>query len=164
MPSTYTPIATTTLGSSTTTINFTSISSAYTDLVLVAVPLRTTGAEEMVMQFNNDTISPYSSTILWGDGSTAGSVRSTNQSSIILNYYASVSTTPMTQIFSIMNYANTTTNKTVLGRAGRSDSGIDATVGRWPSTSAITSMQLNLKNGGNFLTGSTFTLYGVKSA
>ena len=118
----------------------------------------------MVMQFNNDTAGPYSSTILWGDGSTAGSYRATNQNSIILNYYASVSTTPTTQIFNIMNYANTTTNKTVVGRAGRSDSGVDATVGRYPSTSAITSMQLKLKNGGNFVSGSSFTLYGIKAA
>jgi hypothetical protein len=162
---TYEAIATQTLGSTTTSITFSSIAGTYTDLVLVAAPLRSTsGGEELVMQFNGDTSGPYSSTILWGDGTTAGSYRATNQSSIILNYYASVSTAQNTQIFNIMNYANTTTNKTVIGRAGRSDSGVDAIVGRWPSTAAITSIVLKLKNGGSFNTGSVFSLYGIAAA
>ena len=116
------------------------------------------------MQFNGDTAGNYSATILWGDGSTAGSIRVSNQTYAYLNYYASVSTTQNTQIFNIMNYASTTTNKTVVGRANRADSGVDAAVALWRSTAAITSIALKLKNGSNFSTGSTFTLYGIKAA
>jgi hypothetical protein len=163
MPATYEPIATTTLGSAATTVTFSSISSTYTDLILVAAPL-SSAAEELVMQFNGDTSAVYSATIVWGSGSSAGSVRSTGQNSAVLNYYASVGGTQNTQIFNVMNYANTTTFKTIIGRAGRSDSGVDATVALWRNTSAINSVALKLKNSNNFLTGSTFTLYGVKSA
>lgn len=116
------------------------------------------------MQFNGDTSAVYSATVLWGDGSTAGSIRSTNQNSAVLNYYASVTGTQNTQIFNVMNYANTTTFKTIIGRAGRANSGVDATVALWRNTAAINSVALKLKNSNNFLTGSTFTLYGVKSA
>jgi hypothetical protein len=163
MPSTYEPIATSTLGSAASSVTFSSIPSTYTDLVVVAAPLASS-AEEFVMQFNGDTAGNYSATILWGDGSTAGSIRVSNQTYAYLNYYASVSTTQNTQIFNIMNYASTTTNKTVVGRANRADSGVDAAVALWRSTAAITSIALKLKNGSNFSTGSTFTLYGIKAA
>ena len=163
MPSTYTPIATTTLGSAASSVTFSSISGAYTDLIIVAAPLASS-AEELVMQFNNDTATNYSATILWGSGSSAGSIRVTGQTYAYLNYYGSVGTTQNTQIFNIMNYANTTTNKTVIGRAGRADSGVDAAVALWRSTAAISTVAIKLKNGSNFSTGSTFTLYGVKSA
>jgi hypothetical protein len=163
MPSTYEPIATQTLGSAAASVTFSSIASTYTDLIVVAAPLAGS-AEEFVMQFNGDTASNYSATILWGSGSTAGSVRVSNQTYAYLNYYGSVSTTQSTQIFNIMNYANTTTNKTIIGRANRADSGVDAVAALWRSTAAITSVAIKLKNGSNFSIGSTFTLYGVKSA
>lgn len=163
MPSTYTPIATQTLGSAAASVTFSSIASTYTDLIVVAAPLAGS-AEEFVMQFNGDTASNYSATLLWGSGTTAGSIRVSNQTYAYLNYYGSVSTTQNTQIFNIMNYSNTTTNKTVIGRANRADSGVDAAVALWRSTAAINSVAVKLKNGSNFSIGSTFTLYGVKSA
>lgn len=163
MPSTYTPIATNTLGSAAASVTFSSIASTYTDLIVVAAPLAGS-AEELVMQFNGDTASNYSATLIWGTGTTAGSVRVSNQTYAYLNYYGSVSTTQNTQIFNIMNYSNTTTNKTVIGRANRADSGVDAAVAMWRSTAAINSVAIKLKNGSNFSIGSTFTLYGVKSA
>jgi hypothetical protein len=163
MPVTYDKIATNTLGSAASTVTFSSIPSTYTDLVLVAAPL-SSAAEEMVMQFNGDTSAVYSATILWGSGTAAGSIRSTAQNSAVLNYYGSVGSTQNNQLFSIMNYANTTTFKTVIGRANRSDSGVDATVALWRNTAAINSVALKLKNSNNFLTGSTFNLYGIKAA
>jgi hypothetical protein len=160
---TYTQIASTTLGSAASSVTFSSIPSTYTDLVIVSAPLATT-AEEFVMQFNGDTGTNYSSTFLYGDGTAAGSVRVTNQTYAYLNYYGSVSTTQNTQIFSIMNYANTTTFKTVIGRASRANSGVDAVVALWRSTAAINSIAIKLKNGNNFLAGSTFNLYGIAAA
>ena len=63
-----------------------------------------------------------------------------------------------------MNYANTTTYKSIIGRANRADSGVDAAVALWRSTAAITRIDIKLKNGGSFTAGSTFTLYGIAAA
>jgi hypothetical protein len=66
-----------------------------------------------------------------------------------------------------MNYSNSTTYKTVLGRSNRASSDTAADVGLWRSTSAIT--RIDLAMGGsfptnNFASGSTFTLYGIAAA
>jgi hypothetical protein len=163
MPKTYEPIATQTLGTASSTVTFSSIPQTYTDLIVVSAPL-SGGGEEFVMRFNNDSGTNYSSTILWGSGSVAGSYRSFNETFALLNYYGSVGTTQNTQIFNIMNYSNSTTYKTVLGRAGRADSGVDGSVALWRNTAAITSITIRLKVGSNFSVGSTFTLYGIKAA
>jgi hypothetical protein len=69
-----------------------------------------------------------------------------------------------TNIIQVMNYSNTTTNKTVLARAGIAGDRTRAIVNLWRSTSAITSI-LIINNGSvNFVAGSTFTLYGIKVA
>jgi hypothetical protein len=66
-------------------------------------------------------------------------------------------------IVNIINYSNTTTYKTLLGRGNTSASRIQATVGLWRSTSAINRIDLNIQ-GDNFAVGSTFTLYGIAAA
>jgi hypothetical protein len=62
-----------------------------------------------------------------------------------------------------MNYANTTTYKTVLSRANNSAAGTEAIVGLWRSSAAITSMTV-LSETGNIAIGSTFSLYGILAA
>jgi len=171
--STYTPIATTTLGSAQASVTFSSISGSYTDLVLVGVGYN--GAADGYvprMQFNSDTGTNYSLTDLYGSGTTAGSARLSNQSNILLGYIAAWDTTS-TQIgmftAQIMNYSNTTTYKTALSRfsqASGTSSGVDAIVGLWRNTSAITSIKILGDTGASqtFASGSTFTLYGIAAA
>ena len=62
-----------------------------------------------------------------------------------------------------MNYSNATTYKTVITRASNANNGVDAVVGLWRNTAAITSINVFLGTG-NLDTGSTFTLYGIKAA
>jgi hypothetical protein len=69
-------------------------------------------------------------------------------------------------IVSIMNYANTTTFKTVLSRSNNAGAGggTSALVGLWRKTpEAINQVVINAI-GGNWITGSTFNLYGIQSA
>jgi hypothetical protein len=166
MPSTYTPIATTALGSTASSYTFSSIPSTYTDLVLISNAATTVANKDLAIQFNSDTGSNYSRTVLFGDGSSAGSARATSQAQIFLDYWGWTTTTLGTQtnIAQIMNYANTTTNKTVLARSNTSSSGVDAVVGLWRSTAAINSITIIATTSGVFSTGSTFTLYGIKAA
>jgi hypothetical protein len=164
MPSTYEPIATTTLGSNAASYTFSSIPSTYTDLVIV-VSCRGTGNSVMRFQINGDTGSNYSDTQLYGNGTTAGSGR---DSSVTYSYLGAFGMATATSTFDVsvinfMNYANTTTYKTVLSRNNEVSNGTNATVGLWRNTAAITSITL-LKGTGDFTTGSTFTLYGIKAA
>lgn len=162
MPSTYTPIATTTLGSTTASVTFSSISGTYTDLVIVCGNLKyVTGDDDAFVRFNSDTGTNYSWTQLNGSGATASSNRGTSTSGI--RSINGMSTTDVgTTIINVQNYSNTTTNKTTLSRHSTTFAG--AFVGLWRNTAAITSVTIINLGAGGFATGSTFTLYGVKSA
>jgi hypothetical protein len=163
MAKTYEPIATTTLGSAQASYTFSSISSAYTDLILVT-NVKAVSSSELRIQLNSDTGTNYSFTYLSGNGTSAFSSRGSNASRIPLNAYADASTTfAQTTISQIMNYSNATTYKTVITRASNANNGVDAVVGLWRNTAAITSINVFLGTG-NLDTGSTFTLYGIKAA
>ena len=166
---TYEPIQTQTLSSSAGSVTFTSIPQTYTDLVLVSSMRATaSGNQEFTLRLNSDTGSNYSYTRVAGDGSSAFSDRGTNRTYIDMGYMpGSNSSSGVFGInnLSIMNYANTTTNKTLLYRwndAGAVNAYAAAEVGLWRSTSAITS--ITLATGGNLEAGSTFTLYGIANA
>lgn len=167
MPSTYTPIATTTGTGSASTVTFSSISGTYTDLILVC-SVFLASSNSVQIRFNSDSGSNYSYTVLDGSGSTVSSNRQTNVTGIQLAAWSSNvgSTTEASPIFcSINNYSNTATHKTALVRStanATSGGSVDGFIGNWRNTSAITS--ITIVSGANFTTNSTFTLYGIKAA
>jgi hypothetical protein len=161
MPTTYEPIATTTLGSAASSVTFSSIPGTYTDLIVVMNYANSTGLADVYFQFNGDTGSNYSRTQLFGTGSAAGSNRGTNETAF--NGVGYVGTTWSQSISHIMNYSNTTTNKTILVRNDGTSNLVMANVGLWRNTSAITSILIGYSTN-NFIAGSTFTLYGIKAA
>jgi hypothetical protein len=170
MSRTYEPIASTTLGSATATISFTSIPSTYTDLVVVLFTGTTHGDNEvMQLTFNSDTGSNYSMTRLYGNGSSAVSDRFSSQTYIDAGFMPQAN--PGICIINVMSYANTSVNKTCLISAETINSTntsanrriVIREVGLWRSTSAITSMTFDFASG-NFQSGSTAALYGIKAA
>jgi hypothetical protein len=169
--STYTPIATTTLGSAANSYTFSSIPSSYTDLVIVMNGTAAT-ADVLVIQFNGDTANNYSTTSLQGtSGNTAVSQRQTTQARIVVGGFQDNmgTTVPSMVTINVFNYANTTTNKTAISRMNNftdsTTASTGATVGLYRSTSAITSIKLALATGANNLAiGTTFTLYGIAAA
>jgi hypothetical protein len=164
MPATYEPIATTTLTSANNTVTFNSISGTYTDLRLVIQAKYSDSQSQFTtMTFNNDTASNYSNTLLIGNGSTATSERESNKNGFNIMYTGGASQWFMTTI-DVFNYANTTTFKTTLFRDNVVDTRVEARVGLWRKTpEAITSIKF-YDQFANFITGSTFTLYGIKAA
>tara|TARA_R110000868_G_scaffold25387_1_gene98997 strand:+ start:663 stop:1148 length:486 start_codon:yes stop_codon:yes gene_type:complete len=156
---TYNSIATTTLGTATNSYTFSSIPSTYTDLVLI-VYTKTVATDNLAIQVNGDTATNYSNTYMAGNGTTAISGRNTSVSQAFIT---GTGTTFGTSIINFQNYANTTTNKTFIGRGSWSDYQARASAALWRSTSAISSITV-LSTGDNFQTGSTFTLYGIASA
>lgn len=163
MTATYESIETTTLGSAAANITFSSIPSTYTDLVVVYTLKAETASADIYMRFNSDSGSNYSNTILWGNGTSAGSNRFSGAAQIRLNYAVDVLTTDGTLLIcNINNYSNTTTNKTMLSRIGLASDATEASVGLWRSTSAISSIALTLLSG-NWGSGCTASLYGIKA-
>jgi hypothetical protein len=164
MATTYTPIATTTLASAAASYTFSSIPSTYTDLVVVVTARNTTSTYTATIRLNGDSGANYSSTQLYGNGTTAGSNRDTSRTSIDNIYAASSADTAgvfNVTLVNIQNYSNTTTYKTVLSRSNLTVQ-VAASAGLWRSTAAITS--LGIFSASNFAAGSTFTLYGIKAA
>jgi hypothetical protein len=173
MPSTYEPIATTTVtGSPTQFIDFTSIPSTYTDLVLILNYAQSNAGQSSWLRVGNgsiDTGTNYSMTSLSGNGSSARSDRTSGSSLMYWGFYVIGATSlTNTAIFQFQNYANTTTNKTVLSRVnspeGASYPGTGATVGLWRSTAAINQIRLGIDASATFSTNTTATLYGIKAA
>jgi hypothetical protein len=79
MAITYEPIATTTLGSDAVSVTFSTISGAYTDLVLVMNIRGSSDIESDIgMQLNSDTGSNYSMTRIYGQAASTGSDRTSN--------------------------------------------------------------------------------------
>ena len=171
MASTYTPIASTTLSSTASSVTFSSISGSYTDLILVVVPAQgsPTGSSPLLQVGNGsvDTGSNYSYTSLRGNGTSATSIRDVNLSNIPEPLTGLSSTLGEYMItYNLMNYSNTTTYKTIIFRAGSLNSsypGTVATVGLWRSTSAINTIKFYV-SGTAMSIGSTFTLYGITAA
>jgi len=170
MPSTYEPIATSTISGSTATVTFSSITGSYTDLVLVIMGGCPSNGDNLFLRFNSDSGSNYSFTELLGNGSSASSARA---SSITAAYLQSsiggANDLGQNYIANIMNYSNSTTYKTVISRAnqnvaGSSYPGTGAYVNLWRNTAAITSVLVGRTGSGNLLNGSVITLYGIKAA
>jgi len=161
MPTTYEPIATTTLGSAAATVTFSSIPGTYTDLILIIRATLSSSSGAMGAQLNSDTGSNYSYTRLTGNGSSASSDRNT---SLTFAPIGTVSTTQNVSIIHFQNYANSTTYKTLLTRNGIADVATYGIVALWRNTAAITSILINNNAGVNYASGSTFTLYGIKAA
>jgi len=166
--STYTPIATTTLGSAAASITLSSIPSTYTYLVLVLNGSLTTSGSSVWVRFNGDTATNYSSTILYGTGTAAGSTRETSVSNgcVFAGYQQGMSTSQSTAIMHIQNYANTTTYKTTLARYSDASQEAETAVGLWRKTpEAINSLTAVVVFGSRvFSIGTTLTLYGIAAA
>jgi hypothetical protein len=165
MTSTYEKIATNTLGSAATSVTFSSISGSYTDLVLV-VNWAQSAVGSVFIRFNSDSGSNYGTTELYGNGSSALSDRiSLTQAYWGYNVFPNT-TFAGNSIMSIQNYSNTTTYKPFLARTNATSGsypGAAAYACLWLSTSAITDILLDIDGSATYATGSTFTLYGIKS-
>jgi hypothetical protein len=165
---TYESIATQTLGSDQASVTFSSIPGTYTDLVLISnVRINQSNSSDIYCQPNGVGTANKSFTFVIGNGSTASSARGTNDANIRIG--AGTGTSQASGIFgtsisNFMNYSNTTTFKTILSRGSDATNAAQAIVGLFPSTNAITSIVIYGNNSVNILSGSTFSLFGIKAA
>jgi hypothetical protein len=162
--SAYTPIATTTLASAAASYTFSSISSSYTDLVLVINGIVTVNNNTYRMQFNSDTAGNYSWTSVGATAGGAGSYRAANAAYVpffIMN--AGVATSIYGCSVNINSYSNTSINKTSIVQATCGNGEVSLVTGLWRSTAAINSITI-LTSAGNLSAGTTLSLYGITAA
>ena len=163
MPNTYVALRTETVATATNSVTFNlSGISGYTDLEIKANGT-SSGDASFQIQFNGDTTSGlYSTTFMYGTGSSAVSGRSSNANFIV--GMGRTNTTGGASIIQIQNYSNTTTFKTVIGRGSAAASLVIAATGLWRNTNAITSITITPEGSNTISVGSTFSLYGIANA
>lgn len=160
--STYTPIATTTLGSAAASYTFSSISGSYTDLIIVIQSTNTRSLFYRVGNGSVDSGSNYSRTQLIGDGSSATSGRASSENKAYMSLTTDVGGVYQT-ITQLNNYSNTTTYKTFLTRYNDANKYAAALVSLWRSTAAINIITIT-GDGGDIPSGTSLTLYGIAAA
>ena len=149
--------------------SFANIPQDYQDLFLVIYSRDTnSGTTTPLFNFiNGDSSTKYSQTYLDGNGSSATSARASSQTNFGAAIQIAASAT--SGIFSsntmhILNYANTSTYKTVLWRSAADANGSGnarLSVGLYQSTSAVTSVQVYPAS--TFAAGTTVELFGIRS-
>lgn len=170
MPNTYVAIAAQTLSSAETSVTFSSIPSNYTDLVFVVNAAQGVNNAPVYLRVNGLTTSIYSTTYMWTSGTsvTSGkySAAALGGAGVLIDNFNG---RPFPADFSgqatyhLMNYSNTTTNKTVLIRHSTTAGFTDASAVLIQTTNAISSINIYPYTG-SFATGSTFSLYGIAAA
>lgn len=173
MPNTYTLISSNILSSSAGTVTFSSIPATYTDLMLLA-SIRTSQAGvnngTATLTFNGDTAANYGVTSINAYGSGGNTGNSTGLSGISLNSGALNSAGHLADTFThhemyIASYKESGYKTFMMQTAGEDNvtsvyMGIQA--GLWSNSAALTSITYTC--GGNFVSGSSFYLYGIKNS
>ena len=157
---TYTALATITLTSTDSSIDFANIPNTYRDLVLVIRARNTVDAQGIRAQFNGDTANNYSYVVMFGTGSGSGS-----SGAVASQGYADFGvnrTTETSTIIQIMDYSATDKHKTMLVRSDNASEITLAYANRWASNTAISTMKV-YPSVNSFAIGSTFSLYGIRS-
>ena len=155
------------------TLTFSSIAATYRDLRIVVRGQTSAAATvaEVRIQFNADTGSNYVQESTTTNGATNSSAGVTSQTYLFTGWLQG-STGPTNASaasrIDILDYRGTTFQKTVIASGGTRAVAVPATTdlfnltmnGWWNNTAAITSVTVFLSSG-NYVTGSTVSLYGL---
>jgi hypothetical protein len=171
MPSSRTLITSQTLGTAAASVTFSAIPGTYKDLILKASIRSDQGSinTDVLISYNAVGGTSYSRTWLQGNGAAATSGRTANTSSTnVLN--SAVGNGATSNTFSnwelyLPSYTasqNKPYNAFAVGETNATTAYIVNVAGLFRNTSAITSILLE-PGGGNFVSGSSFYLYGLAS-
>jgi hypothetical protein len=171
MPSTYTLISSNVLSSSAASVTFSAIPSTYTDLV-IRLSARSDTDAGVRIRFNNSSSALSSRTYIMSDTTAPFSSQNTSETYTIFPQASNV-TSDTANTFSnseiyIPNYT-AATNKPVSGSlvkefnsSSNGTAQITASANLWRDTTAISSIVI--MNAGNYVSGSSFYLYGIKNS
>jgi hypothetical protein len=171
---TYTLISSNVLASSAASVTFSAIPATYTDLC-IRISARTDQAAVIsggvAVKFNSTT-SGYSKTSFQTTNSTSvTSSQSSSQSSLVMLYTitgaGAVSSTFGSAEMYIPSYAASQNKPSSFYGTGEDNTAVArsaAYANLWQDTTAISSINLADSAGGNFVSGSSFYLYGISNA
>ena len=172
MANTMTLISATTVGSGgASSIDFTSITNAYTDLILKisARVSGTAGVKDIAIQYNGDTATNYSYVEMVGTGSglSGGSGSSVRHNTIAPPDSSTSNTFDNVEIY-IPNYTSSnakaaSVDAVVENNSISTDIQLRLQAWKWSGTSAITSIKV-FAPGQTILQYSTAYLYGIKNS
>lgn len=177
MPSSRFLISSQTLGSSAASVTFSSIPATYTDLVVkisAKSDMSGTGARNTYVEFNGNTSTIYSDTEVlatWDGSANIALSAAWSGETFLRNRYTTATASPANTFNSYELYIPSYTvsqNKpmSVFGVVEQDSSqiaGIGAHAGLFRSTAAISSIKFSPESG-NYVTGSSFYLYGLRSS
>lgn len=145
------------------TITFSSIPQTYKHLQIRFVGNNAT--TQFSITLNSDSGSNYARHLLYGSGASVASTGIGSQSSFLIPL-----SLPQTQanvygagLIDILDYVSTSKNKTLRyfgGVHSTATTTVSLQSGLWMNTATITAITISA--GGNWLTGSRFSLYGIK--
>jgi hypothetical protein len=161
----YESIATQSVGAGgAASITFSSIPSTYKHLQ-IRFSANDDSQQDIFVRFNSDSATNYWRHYLYGQGSAvtaAADAAATNKLS--LGYTSTTSNIFGAGVMDILDYANTSKNKTTRSLCGYDANGSGYVIlfsGLWSSTAAINSITA-FPTSGNFTQYSSFALYGIK--
>jgi hypothetical protein len=166
-------LETTLISSNTSSVSFSSLGS-YSDYKHLQVrftarnSITTSGA--INLRINSDSGSNYTLHYLSGSNSAVSNFASTSQTQMragLIIPSDGVTNNFGPSVVDLLEFGNTSKKKTVRSFYGTHDgvgasNVIEVSSGLWNSTSAITSLTFTPPGSGNFVSGSRFSLYGIK--
>jgi hypothetical protein len=173
MPVTYQLISSNVLSSSAASVTFSSIPATYTDLV-VRMSTRNDQASVfggILYELNGDTSTTYSTTFVRGSGSAILSDRRSGTPNNAAYFLLSTGNNATASTFGsseayFPNYAGSNykvASAFTVSENNATTAYAGATANLYSASTAITSIKI-LSESGNFVSGSSFYLYGIKNS
>lgn len=161
---TYDLLVNNTFSSAAAFIDISSISGSYRDLVIVFDVIRsTTGNAGIIFNLNNNFSGPYAHTSMEGNGSSSSSssTSSSGDGNFTLTYNTLNATARTQGMLHLLDYSDTSKEKTFLGRIGNPLLSTSMIAGHFGSTAAINRVRISSWDGSSFASGSNFQIYGI---
>lgn len=166
-------LETTVLGSSASSVTFSSLgtySGTYKHLQIrgVARTDRSVALDNVSLRMNSDSGNNYATHQLEGNGSSVSSAANTPLNRILAGLQSGSTSTANAYgafVLDLLDPFEATKNKTIRSYTGTtSATNVRLYSGAWLNTASVTTLQLLPESGFNFVTGSRFSLYGIKGA
>ena len=171
----YDLLETTILGSSASSVSFTSLNSTYgsdykhLQLRMVLSSDRANDLDETLVTINGDSGSKYASHILEGTGTNVDSRAESSQTNMKLRFTTGSDTTNsfgaiILDILDPFDTGKNTTLRSLGGLSGNTRKLLALGSGLYNDTAALNSLEFSPRDGTNWIAASRISLYGIKAA